>query len=68
MCCSNLRIAARIRPIVAERLVEGTLRVKLLEHRNPEHEIIYELRLNQSRFLGPADPPEFLVILLVLFL
>ena len=31
-------------------------------------EIIYELPLDQSRFLEPADPPEFLVILLILFL
>ena len=68
MCCSNIRIAARVRPVVGERFVECTLRIELLEHGNPEHDLTYELRLDQSRLLEPADLLEFLIILLILFL
>ena len=68
MCRSNIRIAARIRPVVAEGLVESALLVELPKHGNPEHELIYKLRLDKSRLLKPADPVKFLVVLPVLFL
>ena len=53
---SYFRIAARVRPVEAERLVKRALRVELLEHGDPEHEFIHELRLNKSWLRGSADP------------
>ena len=65
---ANFRIAARVGPVVRERLVEGALHAQLLEHGNPEHELIDELRLHKSRLLDAAYPLKFLVVLLILFL
>ena len=68
MRCAHIRIAAWIRPVVAERVVERALHIELIKHGNPEHELVDELRLDKSRLLEPADPVKFVVILPVLFL